>query len=165
MPGDRPTALLTPNGCLSTCPVTGVEPWLSLLTGNSLSAGMIRFTILGSPNRHRMHRTNARLARGTTSFVIWESDGNPTLLLEMVFVVECLAPAKLRRPVLPPTPVKWSSTIRVNPRLAKMAGSSPFLTQCSLGQPTLSQKSPKSEILSARCPRQRKNWRTDKLKK
>ena len=44
---------------------------------------------------------------GTTSFVIWESDGNPTLLLEMVFVVECLAPAKLHADrFLPPTPVR-----------------------------------------------------------
>ena len=44
---------------------------------------------------------------GTTSFVIWESDGNPTLLLEMVFVLECLAPAKLHADrFLPPTPVR-----------------------------------------------------------
>ena len=44
---------------------------------------------------------------GTISFVIWESDGNPTLLLEMVFVLECLAPAKLHADrFLPPTPVR-----------------------------------------------------------
>ena len=44
---------------------------------------------------------------GTTSFVIWETDGNPTLLLEMVFVLECLAPAKLHADrFLPPTPVR-----------------------------------------------------------
>ena len=44
---------------------------------------------------------------GTTSFVIWESDGNPTLLLEMVYVLECLAPAKLHADrFLPPTPVR-----------------------------------------------------------
>ena len=44
---------------------------------------------------------------GTTSFSIWETDGNPVLLLETVFVLECLAPAKLHADrFLPPTPVR-----------------------------------------------------------
>ena len=44
---------------------------------------------------------------GTASFAIWETEGNPTLLLEIVFVLECLAPAKLHADrFLPPTPVR-----------------------------------------------------------
>ena len=44
---------------------------------------------------------------GTTSFEIWEADGNPTLLLEVVFVLECLAPSRLHADrFLPPTPVR-----------------------------------------------------------
>ena len=44
---------------------------------------------------------------GTASFVIWEANGNPTLLLEVIFVLECLAPKKLHADrFLPPTPVR-----------------------------------------------------------
>ena len=44
---------------------------------------------------------------GTASFAIWETSGNPTLLLEVIYVLECLAPKKLHADrFLPPTPVR-----------------------------------------------------------
>ena len=44
---------------------------------------------------------------GTASFAIWEAKGKPTLLLEVIFVLECLAPKKLHADrFLPPTPVR-----------------------------------------------------------
>ena len=44
---------------------------------------------------------------GTASFGIWETPNNPTLLLEVIFVLECLAPKKLHADrFLPPTPVR-----------------------------------------------------------
>ena len=44
---------------------------------------------------------------GSASFAIWEANGNPTLLLEVIFVLECLAPKKLHADrFLPPTPVR-----------------------------------------------------------
>ena len=44
---------------------------------------------------------------GTASFAIWETSGNPTLLLEVIYVLECLAPKKLHADrFLPPTPIR-----------------------------------------------------------
>jgi len=57
---------------------------------------------------------------GTTSFVIWETDSNPTLLLEAVFVLECLAPAKLHADrFLPPTPIRVVLNHQGKPALGK----------------------------------------------
>ena len=44
---------------------------------------------------------------GTASFGIWETPNDPILLLEVIFVLECLAPKKLHADrFLPPTPVR-----------------------------------------------------------
>jgi len=53
---------------------------------------------------------------GTAIFAHWKSDSNPTLLLESVFVLECLAPAKLNADrFLPPTPIRVVTNHRGKP--------------------------------------------------
>ena len=57
---------------------------------------------------------------GTAVFVHWKSDSTPTLLMESVFVLECLAPAKWNADrFLPPTPIRVVINHRGNPDLGR----------------------------------------------
>ena len=60
------------------------------------------------------------LNEGTTIFAHWKSDTTPTLLMESVFVLECLAPAKLNADrFLPPTPIRVVTNHRGKPEFGK----------------------------------------------
>ena len=57
---------------------------------------------------------------GTAVFALWKSDSTPTLLMESVFVLECLAPEKWNADrFLPPTPIRIVINHRGNPELGK----------------------------------------------
>jgi len=57
---------------------------------------------------------------GTAVFAHWKSDSTPTLLMESVFVLECLAPAKWNADrFLPPTPIRVVINHRGDPELAR----------------------------------------------
>jgi ATP-dependent helicase HepA len=44
---------------------------------------------------------------GTAVFIHWDADSAPTLLMESVFILECLAPSELNADrFLPPTPIR-----------------------------------------------------------
>ena len=60
---------------------------------------------------------------GTAVFAHWKSDSTPTLLMESVFVLECLAPAKWNMDrFLPPTPIRIVINHRGKPELDRDGG-------------------------------------------
>lgn len=57
---------------------------------------------------------------GTAVFAHWKSDSTPTLLMESVFVLECLAPAEWNADrFLPPTPIRVVINHRGKPEIGK----------------------------------------------
>lgn len=57
---------------------------------------------------------------GTAVFAHWKSDSSPTLLMESVFVLECIAPAKWNADrFLPPTPIRIVINHRGKPELGR----------------------------------------------
>ncbi|MDP7051788.1 MAG: RNA polymerase-associated protein RapA [Verrucomicrobiota bacterium] len=57
---------------------------------------------------------------GTAVFAHWNSDSTPTLLMESVFVLECLAPQRLNADrFLPPTPIRVVINHRGKPELGQ----------------------------------------------
>ena len=57
---------------------------------------------------------------GTAVFAHWKSDSTPTLLMESVFVLECLAPVKWNADrFLPPTPIRVVINHRGKPELGR----------------------------------------------
>ena len=57
---------------------------------------------------------------GTAVFVHWDTDSSPTLLMESVFILECLAPSELNADrFLPPTPIRVVINHHGKPELNK----------------------------------------------